>query len=57
MKKTMRDGIRAMVFRYLAEAVNNGSKEVDDLHAMSENFVKDLDRFLAARKDFKEERI
>ena len=53
----MRDGIRAMVFRYLAEAVNNGSKEVDDLHAMSENFVKDLDRFLAARKDFKEERI
>lgn len=50
----MRNSIRELAFHYFQEIVNTGTKTPEELYVFADNFVNDIERFLSARRDFKE---
>lgn len=50
----MKEAIRELALHYFEEIVNSKAS-VKELYGFADNFVKDIERTLAARKDFKED--
>lgn len=49
-------GLRELALHYFEEVAHNpNNKDVEELSAMADNFVKDVRRWFAARLDFKVE--
>lgn len=54
----MKESIRRLAIKYFLEVRNSDFQEEtidEELAVMADNFVKDIERTLSARKDFKEE--
>lgn len=51
----MKEALRSLVLSYLKELNNGAPTSDDDLETRADNFINDVARILAARKDFKEE--
>lgn len=47
------DWLRELVFHYLEEASRAEDKSPENLYVMADNFVKDVQRTISARLDFK----
>lgn len=51
----MKNAIRELAFHYFEEVKNSKPQTAEELYYMADNFVKDIERLISARKDFEEE--